>query len=73
MLHQNLLLLSYSLGIPGGPGKAYQECEMVEKEFCEDIPKNEDVIRDVETCVSTPTEVSLNDRIYIIIFKCSGL
>merc|ERR1712215_63115 len=46
-----------SLGIAGGPGKQYQECEMVSKEFCKEVPKNEDVIGDVETCVSTPKEV----------------
>ena len=31
---------------------------MVTKEFCEDVPKNEDVMGDVETCVKTPEEVS---------------
>eukprot|EP00091_Calanus_sinicus_P019337 TRINITY_DN4818_c0_g1_i1.p1 TRINITY_DN4818_c0_g1~~TRINITY_DN4818_c0_g1_i1.p1 ORF type:complete len:151 (-),score=79.45 TRINITY_DN4818_c0_g1_i1:198-593(-) len=46
-----------SLGISGGPGKEYQECEMVTKEFCEDVPRNEDVEGDVETCVNTPKEV----------------
>merc|ERR1711970_677444 len=46
-----------SLGIAGGPGKAYQECEMVTKEFCKDVPRNEDVMGDVETCVNTPKEV----------------
>ena len=30
---------------------------MVTKEFCEDVPRNEDVIGDVETCVQTPKEV----------------
>merc|ERR1719347_205048 len=47
-----------SLGIAGGAGKPYQECEMVTKEFCEDVPRNEDVIGDVETCVNSPKEVS---------------
>ena len=27
------------------------------KEFCEDVPRNEDVEGDVETCVNTPKEV----------------
>ena len=48
---------SFSLGISGGPGKQYQECEKVMKEFCEDVPRNEDVEGDVETCVNTPKEV----------------
>ena len=30
---------------------------MVTKEFCEDVPRNEDVEGDVETCVNTPKEV----------------
>ena len=30
---------------------------MVTKEFCEDVPRNEDVIGDVETCVNSPKEV----------------
>jgi hypothetical protein len=54
--------LSISLGISGGPGKEYQECEMVKKEFCEDVPRNEDVEGDVETCVNTPKEVSEEDH-----------
>ena len=31
---------------------------MVTKDFCEDVPRNEDVEGDVETCVNTPNEVS---------------
>ena len=30
---------------------------MVTKEFCKDVPKNENVMGDVETCVQTPKEV----------------
>ena len=35
---------------------------MVTKEFCEDVPRNEDVEGDVETCVNTPKEVSDEDE-----------
>ena len=46
-----------SLGITGGPGQAYEECGMVTKNVCEDIPRNKDVTAEVETCVQTPREV----------------
>ena len=34
---------------------------MVTKEFCLDVPRNEDVEVDVESCINTPKEVSDED------------
>ena len=47
----------YSLGIEGGPGKAYEECEMVTKNICESVPVTKDITAEVETCIQTPKEV----------------
>ena len=45
------------MGIAGGPGKAYEECGIVTKNICEDVPKNKDVTAEIETCIQTPKEV----------------
>ena len=49
--------MCYSLGIEGGPGKAYEECEMVTKNICESVPVTKDITAEVETCIQTPKEV----------------
>ena len=49
--------MCYSLGIAGGPGKAYEECEMVTKNICESVPITKDITAEVETCIQTPKEV----------------
>ena len=46
---------------------------MVTKEFCEDVPRNEDVEGDVETCVNTPKEVIdlniVNLNTFLLLFR----
>ena len=46
-----------SLGIAGGPGKAYEECGMVMRNLCEDVPNQKNVTAEVETCIQSPKEV----------------
>eukprot|EP00092_Neocalanus_flemingeri_P072131 GFUD01088731.1.p1 GENE.GFUD01088731.1~~GFUD01088731.1.p1 ORF type:complete len:167 (-),score=61.72 GFUD01088731.1:144-644(-) len=38
------------------PSKLESECEKVMKMVCKDIPKKEEVMKDVEICVKTPKE-----------------
>merc|ERR1711872_80466 len=45
-----------SLGIHGGTSEDV-ECSKVTKKFCRDVPKTEDIMKDVETCVNTPKQV----------------
>ena len=46
---------------------------MVTKDFCEDVPRNEDVEGDVETCVNTPKEASDEDETIFTILYSPGL
>ena len=39
--------------------KLDNECEKVMKMVCKDIPKKEEVMKEVEICVKTPKEVLL--------------
>ena len=55
-----------TLGIEGGPGKAYEECDQVTKNVCEEVPRNKDVTAEVETCVQTPREVKNNNIIIVV-------
>ena len=58
-----------SLGIKGGTTEDV-ECSKVTKEFCREVPKKEDVMADVETCVSTPKQVN-NSEILTFPFYCA--
>jgi len=51
-----------SLGIHGGTTEDV-ECSKVTKEFCREVPKKEDVMADVETCVNTPKQVCEEDSL----------
>ena len=42
------------------PSKLDNECEKVMKKFCKDVPKKEEVMKEVEICVKTPKEVPSN-------------
>ena len=55
-----------TLGIEGGLGKAYEECDQVTKNVCEEVPRNKDVTAEVETCVQTPREVKNNNIIIVV-------
>ena len=49
---------------------------MVTKEFCQDVPRNEDVEGEVETCVNTPKEVchcnTCNTYLHCVLQGVSG-
>ena len=39
------------------PSKLDSECGKVMRKFCKDVPKKEEVMKEVEICVKTPKEV----------------
>ena len=42
------------------PSKLDSECGKVMRKFCKDVPKKEEVMKEVEICVKTPKEVFSN-------------
>ena len=42
------------------PSKVECEYEKVMKKFCKNVPKKEEVMKEVEICVQTPKEVCIN-------------
>jgi stage III sporulation protein SpoIIIAA len=42
------------------PSKPEAECAKVIKNICKDVPKKEEVVKEVEICVNTPKEVCIN-------------
>ena len=68
------MLCIVSLGIAGGPGKAYEECGMVMRNLCEDVPNQKNVTAEVETCIQSPKEVRiLNPSLNLILTSISFL
>ena len=66
-IFKKIMLCIVSLGIAGGPGKAYEECGMVMRNLCEDVPNQKNVTAEVETCIQSPKEVRINPSLILIV------
>ena len=52
------------------PSKVDSECEKVMRKFCKDVPKKEEVMKEVDICVNNPKEVHshINQRCIFTIY-----
>ena len=68
-IFKKIMLCIVSLGIAGGPGKAYEECGMVMRNLCEDVPNQKNVTAEVETCIQSPKEVNKSSNLFVTLFS----
>merc|ERR1711915_921108 len=45
------------------PSEEEYKCKKVTRQFCKDVPKREDVMGNVETCVNTPKQVCEDEKL----------
>ena len=62
-----------SLGLAGGAATPYEECQMVRKNICKDVPEVVDVTAEVETCIETPKETCAMEKQPLVKYICEKI